>query len=745
MQVESSVFQDSRSQDSGGAISAVGAIIHIKATRFVNSSSLGNGGGAISATHFVCYSSTQVFPTAVDIKDSSFEGCFSRGSGGAVMVSSRMASVNISASLFMACISARQGGALASMDGGLAKLVDSIFVFNSASGHGGGALYSENAQLVLHGVSAHGNTADAGGGGVLYWLGQLPPIVISWCSQGAYPDPASVCSPTSCSLPCQPCQKGTYLTGSGAESQGSCLPCEAGFYSTLLGSTASTDCLSCSAGSYSTTKGSSHPSFCVACEPGSYAGLPAATTCRICEPGTYSSKMGSSTCLLCPAGTYLSSGASQQDACMECPGGSISYEEGSVGCTPCDAGYYSRPMSTSCTTCPAGTFASATSLTVCELCGPGQFSDPGVEACAVCRAGTFSIGFGVESSESCSACSDGLFSGRGASRCNPIDGFRAGPVSNVFSDGSEVTEIILPLPFPFSFYGEEYWNVTVSKYGLLGMGECTFDYLNVMFPSYLEQSIVAVFWQNLAAQEGSGFIQWSDNDTITFQWTDWSTVSWAGIGGSLTFQISLMRNGSFLLSYIELDGLMAHGEMATVGFQGGDFGLTISFCSAYPGFYSGLCYIISPDSNETAQYSVKQYKCPDNARLVVTCEPGKFLGPDYKCALCSAGTYQTGTGMQNKSNCSLCVPGTFSQSSGATAAIDCSECAGNSSVNRNSLSEATDCMEWASLNESVTVSSIQEDSNEIIYVIQLETGQNDSTKQMTKSSTRCVHWQLSAP
>jgi hypothetical protein len=740
LQIESCLFQDSRSQDRGGAISAVGAVVHITATRFVNSSSLGNGGGAIFATDVICYGSTQAFTTVVDIKDSIFEGCSSSGSGGAVVVTSSLASVNISSSLFMACSSARQGGAVASIDGGSAKLVDSILVFNTASGQGGGALYSENAHLILHGVSAHGNKADAGGGGVLYWLGQLPPTVISWCRQGTYPDPSSVCDPTTCSSSCLPCQKGTYLTGSGAESQGSCLPCDAGSYSSLLGSTASTYCSNCSAGFFSTAKGATHPSVCAACEPGSYADMQASTTCMMCEPGAYTSVEGSSTCLLCPPGTYLtSSGASHP--CMECPGGSFSYHVGSVACTPCDAGYYSRLGAKICTLCPAGSFTSASSSTVCESCLPGQFSDPGAGSCAVCWAGTFSTGFGMNSSGSCTACSDGLFSGRGASRCLPIDGFRAGTVSNVFSNGSEVTQINLPLPFPFNFYGEDYWNVTVSMYGLLGMGECILDELNVVLPStHLEQSIVAVFWQPLAAPVSNGFIQWSDNDTITFQWTDWSTVSWAGIGGSLTFQISLMRNGSFLLSYVELDGLMAHGDMATVGFQGGDDGVTISFYSAYPGVRSGLCYLVSPDPIQSDQYSVERYICPDNLRLVATCEPGEFLGTDYQCILCSAGTYQTGMGMQNKNNCSLCAPGTCSQFSGATTAEDCSECAVDSSINSSLLSEVAGCMGRASLSGHTAVRSNQVNTSQ---VIQLEAGRIPIEKKTAKNVMRCI--QLPAP
>jgi predicted outer membrane repeat protein len=680
LQVEYTLFQDSRSLGRGGAISAVGAILNVTATRFINCSSLGNGGGAIIGTNFICYGSTQEFNTEVNIVGSSFEGCSSKGSGGAVTIASSLASMLINASLFIACNSAREGGAV-SLIGGSAKVVDSVFIYNRASGLGGGALYSENAQLVLHGVSAHGNTAEAGGGGVLYWLGQLPPIVTSWCKQGTFPDPDSVCNPLSCSPSCLPCQKGTYLNSSGVESQRSCQPCEAGTYSSMFGASY---CLSCSSGFYSTTIGAIHPSVCGACEPGSYVDMRAATACLFCEAGYYSSEFGLSACLHCPAGTYqTSSGEFQQDACVECPGGSYSPNVGSAYCSQCDAGYYSGQMALSCTSCPAGKFSSVQSSTECKLCGPGQFSDQGADICSLCWAGTFSTGLGMNSSVSCSECGDGLFSGRGAARCIQIDGFRAGTALDVFSNGI-IKYTVISLPFPFHFYGKQYWNVTLSTYGYLSMGECVLDYNNQhLFAPHLLCSIIAIFWQNLAAPVGPKFIQWFGNDTVTFQWTSWSPVSVFGQDGLLIFQVSLMRNGSFLLSYIELDGSDSSGSAATVGFQGEDLGETISYFSS--GLHSGLCYLVSPDLTQSAQYSVEEYMCSESIRLVPTCESGKILGADYQCVLCPPGTFQTGDGMLDMNNCSLCAPGKFSHSSGATAAADCVQCASDSSNNSSGV------------------------------------------------------------
>jgi predicted outer membrane repeat protein len=683
LQIESTVFKDSKSQDRGGAISAVGAVIMITNTRFVNCSSLGNGGGAILATNFECYAAKHDFSTAVNIIGSSFEGCFSRGSGGAVLVDSNLAKISVTASSFTACRSESQGGAISSIDGSLAKIVDSVFSGNSAGGHGGGALYAENAQLILHGVSANDNRAEAGGGGVLYWLGQVSPTVISWCRPGSYPDPAFECKPDSCSAACIPCQQGKYLSWSGADSQENCLPCEAGSYSSSLGSSHCGN--QCGAGFFSTMRGAADLSVCAACEPGTFTDISGATTCHICEAGAYSSGVGSSACLLCPPATYLTSpGASALSACMMCQGGSFSQDKGSVYCSPCDAGYYSRPMSTACTECPAGTFASEHGSAECDSCRPGQFSDQGAASCSVCWAGTFSTAFSMNGSAGCRTCGDGLFSGREAERCNPINGYRAGIASDVFSNGSEVSQSTVSLPFSFSWYGEEYWNVTISKYGVLGMGECILSGPPLFHSSFWwQQSLVAVFWQNLALLNldtpfGNGLIQWSDKDTVVFQWTNWSTASWAGTGGSLTFQISLLRNGSVLLSYVQMDGLNSRGDFAVVGFKGHSrLGRILSFFS--PTLHSGLCFRVSPDPTQASQYSIEEYTCPENIRLVPICGPGLFLGSDYQCTACRVGTYQTGEGMQSVNNCSLCATGKFSPSSGATAASSCMECAVNNS------------------------------------------------------------------
>ncbi len=662
MQIESTDFYNSQSLGSGGAISAAGATVIIRTARFINCSSEGDGGGAIAATDFFCYGSTKAINTTIKIVDSLFNRCVSRGSGGAILVTSTSATLSIFGSEFTACQSKKSGGALAALDGGTATATNSIFSGNIAHGYGGGALYARNAQLTLHGVSARKNLATEGGGGALYWTGQKPPSVIPWCMQGTYPDHTFVCSPRNCTESCLPCVKGTYQSGIGMSSQEGCLPCAAGTFSSAPGTTS---CSMCHVGYYSTFQGASYSSTCAECLPGSYSNVPASTSCLQCKAGTFMSNYGATICSMCQAGLYLElSGVSQLDACKECSAGFFAQYPDSSECLQCNPGFYSGPKATACEACPPGLFASEARSSQCFLCVPGRYSDAGASACASCESGKYSSSSGATDSIMCTSCSPGLFSGPGAARCASLSDFRVVNGSSLFSYGQ--LQNTVSLPFPFQFYCQKYSETTLSVHGVLGFGNCSLDSNNLFLPSVLNPNseIVAIFWQSLAANNRSSIIQWSDNDAISFQWTDWATLYWAG---SLTFQVSLLRNGSVLLSYIELDGIMSLGQLATVGIQGGTLGWTISFYEDK--LYPGLCYHLLPDPQDCSIYRIEQYTCPYNIRLVATCGPGLYLGSDFKCTACPVGSYQTG--MKNSGSCVLCEAGKYSNQTGATASEDC--------------------------------------------------------------------------
>jgi predicted outer membrane repeat protein len=281
-------------------VSAVGANLSIEATRFINCSAL-QGGGAIAAAGFTCYGAGEPFNTSVEIAQSEFDQCSSGGSGGAVFVESRTVTMTILSSSFTGCKSNGMGGALAVEDGGTVFAKKSAFFYNTAAGLGGGALYSKNSQLKLHGVSAHYNIAAGGGGGVLFWLGRRPPLYSSWCSEGFYPDPAYECTPNNCTGSCLPCRAGTYHTSMGVESEASCIPCKSGTFASIKGATS---CTSCESGKFSTTFASSNSSLCIPCSEGSFSSS-SATACRVCQTGNFSIGEAGRNCTLCNTGMIL--------------------------------------------------------------------------------------------------------------------------------------------------------------------------------------------------------------------------------------------------------------------------------------------------------------------------------------------------------------------------------------------------------------------------------------------------------
>ena len=107
-----------------------------------------------------------------------------------------------------------------------------------------------------------------------------------------YPRPTLSNSSTSLIQPCQSCSAGTYSTGTGMQASATCLGCGAGLFSTALGAGTSQTCQACAMGTFSTS-----------------LAMPTSLTCTQCQVGSYSSVTGASSsqqaCQPCQAGTYL--------------------------------------------------------------------------------------------------------------------------------------------------------------------------------------------------------------------------------------------------------------------------------------------------------------------------------------------------------------------------------------------------------------------------------------------------------
>ena len=163
-----------------------------------------------------------------------------------------------------------------------------------------------------------------------------------------------------------------------------------------------------------------------------------------------------------------------------------------------------------------------------------------------------------------------------------IDPTRGGPGQSVGlgdtfyeRDDSEV----MPLPFPFSYYGQQYSELTICSNGWVSFGATDeVFWRNWSIPSSGSPgAMVAVFWDDL--------LQWQDN--TVYHWYDeaehryfvqWSRMDNA-LGGQQTCQVILLDpahyptrsgDGIIVCQYLELDDNDLSRGYATMGIQSPD-------------------------------------------------------------------------------------------------------------------------------------------------------------------------------
>lgn len=316
------------SKVTGGLVRAFDAASLFFERSTVSGSSSLKDGGAVA-----------LYGSSLHIINSVFEHCKSGASGGSIWSRSfnslpRLpiySSISIVGSSFNNNAALLDGGATYFSEGTL-TLESSSFESNSASGTaGGGAICVSNvkAQIVFDveqvpGESVENNTAKAGGGGVLLWLGNSPlvDVVCAPGFQGAWSS-------------CLPCAKGTFKQSSGTEL---CVDCRAGTYGAETGATT---CTQCGVGKFLAVTGAQSLEACEAClqDMTSPSG---SGTLNMCVPtrgfdlarGVVAAERGlANHSVACPAGAYKSS--SGTETCAVCNQGTYSSYPGSTFCMPC--------------------------------------------------------------------------------------------------------------------------------------------------------------------------------------------------------------------------------------------------------------------------------------------------------------------------------------------------------------------------------------------------------------------------
>ena len=237
---------------------------------------------------------------------------------------------------------------------------------------------------------------------------------------------------------CQPCEKGSVATITGADA---CSICEPGKYQV----SPYIECQLCPIGSYSSAYGSISCEYCSSGHYGNTTGLSSSSCTGVCDAGYWcgdgSTRPKQLPCgsrsVYCPtassrpqpvtAGYYSSTPAAQNtDNTMteQQPCDIGSYCDGSGFARPCSPGRYQNQTATSiCIECEIGRFSdgllrnstgavvidpmtgqSIQGATICQLCNAGSFSDHhGSIVCSLCSPGTSQSVSGSTVCEDCEA------------------------------------------------------------------------------------------------------------------------------------------------------------------------------------------------------------------------------------------------------------------------------------------------------------------------------------------------------
>ena len=151
---------------------------------------------------------------------------------------------------------------------------------------------------------------------------------------------------------------------------------------------------------------------------------------------------------------------------------------------------------------------------------------------------------------------------------------------------------LFPMPFSFSFYGQEQTQVRISSNGYLTFGSDGSDFSNDPIPSAQEpNALIAPLWEDFNPNSGGSIHLFADGDEMIVQYTD--IPLFGGVAPN-TFQVILKATGEIIYQYLDLqdDG----GLGATVGIENGDGsdGLEVAFNNGYP--VDGLAIRIATDA-----------------------------------------------------------------------------------------------------------------------------------------------------
>ncbi|MBN1326410.1 MAG: choice-of-anchor D domain-containing protein, partial [Candidatus Cloacimonetes bacterium] len=152
-----------------------------------------------------------------------------------------------------------------------------------------------------------------------------------------------------------------------------------------------------------------------------------------------------------------------------------------------------------------------------------------------------------------------------------------------FSTNDQGTELI-PLEFPFNFYGIDYANFRVNPNGWIGFGDDTNEWLNTVIPSAdAPRPAIMPYWDDLYpydGENGGGDVYYYSTADSLIVWFD-NVIHYPGAhNGTYDFQTILYPDGEILFQYRSVSG---DTDTVTIGIQDdeGNIGLQVVFNSDY--------------------------------------------------------------------------------------------------------------------------------------------------------------------
>jgi len=176
-----------------------------------------------------------------------------------------------------------------------------------------------------------------------------------------------------------------------------------------------------------------------------------------------------------------------------------------------------------------------------------------------------------------------------------------GPVFNwvdITSTGTQITTwttgtgddgaVVVPLPFTFGFYGNNYTNLKICTNGWIGFATASTNtaYSNVAIPATAEPNdAIYPFWDDMDVRTSGGIYYYNDAANNRFI-VMYKAVPHFSTGGPYTFEVILYSDGRIFFQYLNMTDPL---NSSTIGLENstGTVALQVIYNAAY--MHNNLC------------------------------------------------------------------------------------------------------------------------------------------------------------